>query len=304
MTTDAVNLGGAGMQVARRASSASFAWGLLVAMLGIFAAMSPLFTGVVINTMIGMLLFAGGIAQTIFAFQSESFGKGVLRFLLGGLTVAAGAVVAGSPAEGLSVLTIILTTYFLVSGILEIFMSFKIPAGEGKGWMLFSGIITLLLAGLIMANWPVSGIWAVGLFVGIRFMVSGMMLMTLGVTGKQELTHLQDVRIARLEQHLRSGADALYQTQAALAEQAVMLLALDNELRKKVSASDVDPAMVELNESLGNARETMQRAADAASEDWAKTQEVANVAFEQLRQSISGAAQQLKEELGADKDQG
>jgi len=253
--------------------------------------------------MIGLLLFAGGIAQTIFAFQSESFGKGILRFLLGGLTVVAGAAVIGSPAEGLSVLTIILTGYFLVSGITDIFMSFKVPAGEGKGWMLFSGIVTLLLAGLIMAKWPVSGVWAVGLYVGIRFIVNGMTLMALGVTGKQALTHIQDVRIAHLEQHLRSSTDALHQTQAALAEQAVMLLALDNELRKKVSTSEVDPAIVELNESLGLARDTMQQAAAAASEDWAKTQDAANVAFEQLRESISGISQQLKTELGVDKAQ-
>ncbi|MGB5407525.1 MAG: DUF308 domain-containing protein, partial [Thiogranum sp.] len=201
------------------------------------------------------------------------------------------------------VLTIILTAYFLGSGIADIFMSFKVPAGEGKGWMLFSGIVTLLLAGLIIAKWPVSGVWAVGLFVGIRFIVNGMTLMALGVTGKQALTHIHDVRMAQLEQQLRSSTNALHQTQAVLAEQAVMLLALDNELRKKVSTSEVDPAIVELNESLGHARDTMKSAAAAASEDWAKTQDAANVAFEQLRKSISGISQQLKTELSEDKDQ-
>jgi len=83
MSTDAVNLGGEGMLEARRVSSASFALGLLLAALGIFAVLSPLFTGVAVSTMIGMLLLAGGIAQTIFAFQYESFGTGALRFLLG-----------------------------------------------------------------------------------------------------------------------------------------------------------------------------------------------------------------------------
>ncbi len=303
MTTETINFGGAGMQAARRASSASFALGLLLAMLGIFAVMSPLFTGVAVNTLLGLLLFGGGIIQIVIAFQSETFGKGVFRFLFGALTVVAGVAVMGSPAEGLSVLTIILTAYFLGSGIADIFMSFKVPAGEGKGWMLFSGIVTLLLAGLIIAKWPVSGVWAIGLFVGIRFIVNGMMLMALAITGKQALTHIQDVRIAQLEQHLRSSNDALHHTQAALAEQAVMLLALDNELRKKVSTTEVDPAIVELNESLGHARDTMQRAATAASEDWAKTQDAANVAFDQLRRSVSGITKQLKEELDVDKNQ-
>lgn len=298
MTTDAVNLGGEGMLAARRVSSASFALGMLLAVLGTFAGLSPLFTGVAVSTMIGMLLFAGGVAQTIFAFQSESFGKGAFRFLLGGLTVVAAVAVLGSPSEGLGVLTIILTAYFVASGLADIFFSFKVPDGEGRGWMLFSGIVTLLVAGLIVANWPVSGVWAVGLFVGVRLMVSGMMLMALGVTGKQALTHSQDVRIAALEQQLRKVGQALLQAQVAQAEHAVMLLALDNELRNKVSGSEVDPAIVELNASLGNAREQMQRAAAAASKDWVETQGEANAAFDKLRQNISSISQQVKSELG------
>jgi hypothetical protein len=128
------------------------------------------------------------------------------------------------------------------------------------------------------------------------------MLTSLGSAGQQALTHLQDTRIAALERHLRSGSEALQQTQVALADHAAMLLALDNELRKKVSSSEIDPAIVELNQKLGTARVEMQKAAQATKQTWSKTQDKASAAFEKLQQSASEITRRLKGELGLDKD--
>jgi DNA anti-recombination protein RmuC len=136
----------------------------------------------------------------------------------------------------------------------------------------------------------------------VRLIVQGAMLTSLGRAGQQALTHLQDTRIAMLERHLRSGAEALQQAQVVLADHAAMLLALDNELRKKVSSSEIDPAIVEMNQRLGKAREQMQKAAEATKESWSKTQQEANAAFEKLQQSASEVTKRLKNELGLDKD--
>lgn len=301
MDDNEVNLGGEGMLVARGASSASLSLGLLLAMLGVFCVMAPMFSGIAVTVMIGVLLLAGGIVQAIFAFQSKTFGEGAMGFLIGGLSVVAAVIILASPAEGLGVLTIVLTAYFVVSGVTDIILSFKVPVGEGKGWMLFNGIVAILLAALIIAQWPVSGLWAVGLVVGLRLMLYGVVLMALASLSRRALTHLQDTRIAVLERHLRSTNQALQQTQTVLADHAVMLLALDNELRKKVSTSDVDPAMVSLNENLGMAREQMQEAAAAAKDEWAKTQDEANDAFDKLRESMAGISKNMRKELGLDK---
>ena len=80
-----------------------------------------------------------------------------------------------------------------------------------------------------------------------------------------------------------------------------MLLALDNEVRKKVSSSEVDPAIVELNQDLGKARERMKEVAAAAKENWSKTQDEANAAFKKLQDSTSAISKRLKVELGLEK---
>jgi uncharacterized membrane protein HdeD (DUF308 family) len=245
-----------------------------------------------------MLLLVAGIVEVIVAFQAESFGKGVLRFLFGGLGVVAGIVILVTPAGSLGALTIMLAVFFVAGGIVDIVLAFKVRPEEGWGWMLASGIVSFLLGIFIVSQWPVSGLWAVGLYVGIRMLMHGWILMAAGRTGQETLTHLQDTRIEMLERHVRAGATALQKTQAALAEHTAMFLALDNELRKKVSSSDVDPAVMEMNEKLKTAREWMQRADEATTEAWDEAQKEANAAFEKLQQSSAELAGRLKQELG------
>jgi DNA anti-recombination protein RmuC len=128
----------------------------------------------------------------------------------------------------------------------------------------------------------------------------GWMLMALGKTGQETLNHLQDARIEMLENHVRDGARALQETQAALAEHTAMIFVLDAELRKKVSSSEIDPAMRDLNQKLGEAREQMQAVASATKESWDKTQNEAKTAFEKLQKSTTEIAKRLKNELGLD----
>jgi uncharacterized membrane protein HdeD (DUF308 family) len=290
--------GGEQMRIARLASKSSIAFGAVLMVFGIFAVIAPMFAGIAVTTLVGMLLIFTGFVEIIFAFKSDSFGKGALKFLLGGLSVVAGGFIIATPVGSLGFLTLVLAVYLVVGGVFDIIFALKQQSAESKGWMLFSGIMSILLGLLIIFQWPVSGIWVVGLYVGIRILMHGWMLMELGRTGQDMLTHLQDTRIAKLEHHVRSGALALQETQAALAELTAMLLALDSELRKKVSLSEVDPAMKALNEKLGRARKVMEEAAKATEEAWDATQKEAAKEFKKLRESAAELSEKLRQELG------
>jgi len=52
---------------------------------------------------------------------------------------------------------------------------------EGWGWSLLSGIISLLLGLAIWRQWPLSGLWVIGLFVGIEMLFSGLSWLMLGL---------------------------------------------------------------------------------------------------------------------------
>lgn len=296
----AAALSGAAVTEARLASRDSIAFGLLLTAIGIFAVVSPMFSGVATTVLVGMLLIAAGIIEVVFAFQSETFGKGALRFVVGGLGIAAGAIILATPAQSLGMLTAVLAGFLVAGGIVDIVMGMKLePDDEGRGALIFGGVLSLLFGVLVIAQWPVSGIWAVGLFIGFRMLARGFVLTTLGRAGQQALTLMQDSRIELLEQDAIDGVIALQETQAALAIHTATLLALAAEVQQKVSSSDVDPAIAELNQSLGEARTRMREAESKGRESWKKTQKEANQAFADLRKNMSGAAAELQRLMGS-----
>ena len=294
-------LGSTDVFVARQASKASVAFGGVLCVMGIFAVMAPLFSGIAVTVMVGMLLMMGGIVEILFAFKTGSFGKGIVVFLFGGLGVAAGVIILVTPLQSLSVLTVVLVAFFVVGGVMDVVLALKVRPKEGWGWTLFSGVVSVILGGLIIAQWPLSGAWAVGVLVGIRVLIHGWMLMALGRTSHEVLTHVQDTRVEVLESHVRSMAKALQETQLVLAEHSVVLLTLGAELYEKFSVSEVDPLIQDLNVKLGEAREQMQHTTDVTSDVWDTAQKKVNAAFEKLQCSASEITDRLKQELSGRK---
>jgi uncharacterized membrane protein HdeD (DUF308 family) len=130
--------------------------------------------------MVAILLVAAGIVRMLWAFKAESFGKGILAFLLGGLTLGVGIVVLARPLVMLASLTLILGVYFLLDGIIDIVGAFSIKPAKGWGWMVFGGAMSILLSGLIWSQWPLSGAWAIGILVGVRLVFAGTAMIALG----------------------------------------------------------------------------------------------------------------------------
>jgi len=168
----------------RSASNAGVIWGILTMILGLLAIGSPYFFGTMVSMMVAFMLIGSGVAQTIYAFQAGSLGRGIMKFLFGGLTVIVGIVMVGQPGLALATLTMILGVYFLVDGITTITAAFHVKPEQGWTWLLFNGVVTLVLAWMIIGEWPLSGVWAIGILVGVRLLFSGMTMLTLGSAGR------------------------------------------------------------------------------------------------------------------------
>lgn len=159
--------------------------GIGMIILGILAMGAPIVTGVAVGILVGVLIIAGGLAQAVYAFKAKSWGSGTVGVLLGGLSVLCGILMLGHPLFGLAFLTLLLAAYFVVDGIFEIAFAFRLKPLQGWGWTLISGIVSLLLGILIWRQWPLSGVWAVGLLVGINILFSGWSLVALGMAGRR-----------------------------------------------------------------------------------------------------------------------
>ena len=105
----------------------------------------------------------------------------------------------------------------------------------------------------------------------------------------------QDERIAALEDHVRALTETVQANQLDLAEGRIAILALQAKVDEKVSAADVDPAMVKLNQELGVARRQLEEASNAASESWATLQKGVQETFESLRAELRQAEDKTKE---------
>jgi uncharacterized membrane protein HdeD (DUF308 family) len=154
--------------------------GILMFVCGILAIGSPLVAGMSVTVIVGVMLLVGGIAQCFLAFRAGAFGEGLLIFIMGALTAAAGSYLFNQPLAGLASITIFLAAYFVVTGISELISAFQIRPAEGWGLMLFNGIVTLLLGIMIWRQFPLSGAWAVGVLFGIKLVLGGCSLIFIG----------------------------------------------------------------------------------------------------------------------------
>jgi uncharacterized membrane protein HdeD (DUF308 family) len=83
-----------------------------------------------------------------------------------------GLMLLRNPLAGSLVMTLLMATYFLVAGAFRIFTALTVDI-TGSGWMLVDGIITLILGILVWAQWPMAGLWIIGLFIGINLITYG-----------------------------------------------------------------------------------------------------------------------------------
>lgn len=169
-----------------KSGASSMKWmGILTIIFGIFAMMMPYLTGQSVLMLIGILVMAGGILRLIWAFKTGSLGKGILVFLIGVLTLLAGFWIITEPFIAAGALTIVLSIYFFADGLMEIIAAFSVS--DGKGWLIFDGIVTVILGVLLFMGFPFSGPLAVGVLLGIKLLLAGITMLTLGSAVKRAL---------------------------------------------------------------------------------------------------------------------
>jgi uncharacterized membrane protein HdeD (DUF308 family) len=166
--------------------------GIVTVVFGILAVGAPLITGIAVAVMVGFLLLFMGIARIVHAFKSAQWGTGIWGTVVGLLAVIAGLMTIFRPMVGLMSLTLFLAAYFLVDGICEIITAFKIKPDQGWGWVLFNGIIAVVLGVMIWRQWPVSGAWAIGVLVGVHILFTGWSMVILGTGARRVAGAIED----------------------------------------------------------------------------------------------------------------
>ncbi len=147
--------------------------GIVLIVLGVVAVAFPFMTTIAAKIFVGWLLLIGGIVQIIHAFSTQKWSEFFLDLLTGALYVFAGGWLAFFPLAGIVTLTVFLALTFIIEGLLEAGMAFRLRPLEGWVWMLIAGIVAIAVGFMIIAKLPSSAVWAIGLLVGINMISSG-----------------------------------------------------------------------------------------------------------------------------------
>jgi uncharacterized membrane protein HdeD (DUF308 family) len=176
--------------IVKKAVGWSIGLSVLMIVAGILAIASPLAAGIAVNVLVAWLLVFSGGVHLVFSFYTRTSGGFLWELLVGILYIFIGVYLLVHPVVGLVSLTIALAIYLFVEAILEFALGFILRPLPGSGWLLFDGVVTLILAVMIWRTWPSSTEWVIGTLVGISMLFSGTSRLMLSLAARSVTSKL------------------------------------------------------------------------------------------------------------------
>ena len=153
--------------------------GIALAVLGVLVLVSPVAAGGVVVRLVALVLTVTGVAQVVQSLRGTSAAHKLVSIALGAIVAGVGILVWFNPELGSGFLTALLMIFFGVNGLWKISTALRFRPVANWWWLLLSGLLSLVLAVLLWSQWPVAGAWAIGVFVGIELLATGIPLIVL-----------------------------------------------------------------------------------------------------------------------------
>lgn len=159
--------------------------GVIIVVLGILAIISPLIAGLSATVALGALLVIGAVVHGAHVFTVHGWKGRSAQGVLAILYLLAGLALLSNPAAGLATLTLLLIAFFLIDGLVEVYGGMKLRPETSWQWLVASGVVSIVLAGLIWAMLPFAMVWAVGLLFGINLITTGASMVEIALGGRK-----------------------------------------------------------------------------------------------------------------------
>lgn len=156
------------------------ALGAALIVLGTVLLGSPLMASLATALVFGVMLIIGGLFECVGSFWSREWSGFFLHLLSGVLSVVVGLLFVRMPVTALETMTLLLACFLIVGGVFRMIAAFSVRYTSWI-WPFLGGLIDLVLGLMIWAQWPVSGLWVIGLFVGISLIFRGVSWVMLGL---------------------------------------------------------------------------------------------------------------------------
>ena len=158
----------------------SHKWGWFVALgallvIGGIAALITVIPATIVSALwVGAILLAFGVFEIVAAFQFKDWGRFFLWIVMGGVYIAAGVLTFVNPLLAAATLTLLIGIALVISGGVRIYLATQMRDTGTWGLVALSGVITAVLGVLILVQWPASGLYVLGIFLGIDMLFAGM----------------------------------------------------------------------------------------------------------------------------------
>lgn len=156
--------------------------GLAIMLLGFVALSHQLLATAMVTSFMGILLLLGCSFSLIKIFTIHGWSNHFWYIVVAIAYGVAAFVFLTQPVQAAIAFTFVLGWAILISGIFRIFMAFKLRHHRGAGWVLFSAVVSIILGGLILSQWPSTGLYILGLFLGVELIFAGAGWLGLGIS--------------------------------------------------------------------------------------------------------------------------
>jgi len=158
--------------------------GAVMAVLGAVAIGASVFVTLATMIFIGSLMLVGGILQMVHAIGMRGWSGFFLDLVAALLYMVVGFMIVAHPGATAAGLTLLIAVFLIMGGLFRIATGIAV-AYHNRAWLILHGLINLMLGFIIWKDWPVSGLWVIGLFIGLDMLFNGWSLIVMGLAVKK-----------------------------------------------------------------------------------------------------------------------
>ena len=161
--------------------------GIVLSILGLAAIIVPQLASLAVTIYLAWMFLIMGILGLVMTFWARGMPGFWWSLISAVLAIAAGAILLARPAQGVLTLTIVLGAFFLAEGVATIMyaLEHRRELSGRSSWLIVSGAVDIIIAGLIITGLPSSAEWAIGLLVGINLLFGGSSLIGMALAARQ-----------------------------------------------------------------------------------------------------------------------
>lgn len=157
--------------------------GLIIAgglqiLLGVACLVTPSIAALAAEVLMGVVVLMAGLADLMFSWELRSMQGSVWRFLRAGSFLAVGIALLAWPLSGIVTLALVLGLTFLLDGSFRFVTSLQMK--RHRGFALLDCGLGILVGIIILSGWPADSVFILGIIVGIRVMMGGILALMIG----------------------------------------------------------------------------------------------------------------------------